>query len=380
MKRKESSLICILLFVVWLLGVHKLYASDNQIYNGKLSISPSKIEVKGDSIFLDFNIGVNSLVSSPTKAVKIIPYITNGNDRYDFPPIIINGKSRAKYFRREQALSKPAYNKCYKAITQTGENQIIQYKVHIPYLKWMVNSPLYIATQQTGNSRGKQISSDKWMTCCVDSSSVIPDGNEKLMKLVKKATEEHHYTLVISDKQDLSAFKTKSTTLLDAKSEANLVFRQGKVDISSTLSGNGDKLKKLHEIVSDGRFSIKKIHITVACSPEGSYNTNTLLVRERAKALRKYLCENYSLCSDSLYEEHLNVEDWDGLVSLIKDYPVPYKEEVLYIIKSVSIFKGREKKIMDLRMGVPYKYMYHHIFPLLRRAEFQIDYIKKVVE
>lgn len=166
----------------------------------------------------------------------------------------------------------------------------------------------------------------------------------------------------------------------DAKGGANVLFKQGMVNISSTLEGNGDKLKILHEIVNDSSYSIKKIRISVGCSPEGSYNRNNIIVKERACSLKKYLCDNYNLCTDSLYEEHLKVEDWDGAVLLMKDFPVPYKEEVLSIINSNSIFNGREKKLMDLHGGIPYKYMFRNIFPLLRRAEVQIDYIKKEVE
>lgn len=382
MENKEHSLIIYFLFMVGLFGVCECNAKNSQSDKGKISISPTKVEVKRDSIHIDFNILVNSLVSSSTKAIKIIPYISDGSNRYDLSPIIVNGKTRAKYFRREQALSKPIYNRCYKAITQINDDQVINYKVVIPYYKWMTNAPLYVSKQQTGSKNEKEISSEKWMATCVDPSTIIPEGNEKLVKIAKKAREEQKYTLVISDKQDLSNFKTKSKTtrLFVAKGGADVFFKQGMTDISSTIEGNGEKLKMLHEIVNDSSYSIKKIRISVGCSPEGSYNRNSIIVKERSHSLKKYLCENYNLCTDSLYEEHLKIEDWDGTVLLMKDLPVPYKEEVLSIIKNVSILNGREKKIMDLHGGLSYKYLYHNIFPLLRRAEIQIDYIKREVE
>ena len=68
-------------------------------------------------------------------------------------------------------------------------------------------------------------------------------------------------------------------------------------------------------------------------------------------------------------------EDWDRLVEFIqKDPKVENRERVLEIIRTVDIFDGREKQLMDLNGGRPYLYMLENLFPLLRRSEYRIEY------
>ena len=68
-------------------------------------------------------------------------------------------------------------------------------------------------------------------------------------------------------------------------------------------------------------------------------------------------------------------EDWEGLKELVEKLKMPYYKEVLHIIDNNSIFEGREKKLMDLAGGVPYRYMSKHYFSKLRSASYiQIFY------
>lgn len=47
-----------------------------------------------------------------------------------------------------------------------------------------------------------------------------------------------------------------------------------------------------------------------------------------------------------------------------------YKDEVLEIINTVPVMRGREKRLMDLKWGHPYNYMMDHFFPKLRNAGY----------
>lgn len=53
---------------------------------------------------------------------------------------------------------------------------------------------------------------------------------------------------------------------------------------------------------------------------------------------------------------------------------IEYKDEVLDIIRDIPIEKGRETKLMQLRGGVPYRYMLKYIFPSLRIAICRVNY------
>ena len=45
---------------------------------------------------------------------------------------------------------------------------------------------------------------------------------------------------------------------------------------------------------------------------------------------------------------------------------------MLDIIRTCGVFSGREKRLMDLDGGTPYRDMLHRYFPLLRRIEVKV--------
>ena len=58
-----------------------------------------------------------------------------------------------------------------------------------------------------------------------------------------------------------------------------------------------------------------------------------------------------------------------------------HRDEVLYLIDHVGIFAGRERKLMDLDKGAPYKYMLKEFFPALRRVEITVNYdLHRIIE
>lgn len=67
-------------------------------------------------------------------------------------------------------------------------------------------------------------------------------------------------------------------------------------------------------------------------------------------------------------------EDWEGLRHLVDVSDMPDRDKVLAIIDFVDLNMGREKQLMDLKGGVPYKWMLANLFPQLRRMEMQVSY------
>ena len=60
---------------------------------------------------------------------------------------------------------------------------------------------------------------------------------------------------------------------------------------------------------------------------------------------------------------------------------LPGREDILTIIDNTDIFKGREKKLMDLQNGIPYNRMMTELFPLLRRVEIVVEYdLHRIIE
>ena len=101
--------------------------------------------------------------------------------------------------------------------------------------------------------------------------------------------------------------------------------------------------------------------------------TNKRLSEGRAMALRDYLASKYDFPRNQYYII-FGGENWDGLEKALDTMEIEYKDEVLDIIRDIPIEKGRETKLMQLRGGVPYRYMLKYIFPSLRIAICRVNY------
>lgn len=117
-----------------------------------------------------------------------------------------------------------------------------------------------------------------------------------------------------------------------------------------------------------------QVRITAFCSVDNPYEKNEKLARKRADGFAGYLEKSYGISACKVDVDWV-AEDWDYLERLVRESDMPSREQALEIIERIGIFDGREKKLMDLNGGEPYRYMSKHLFPELRRV--QVVFIKK---
>lgn len=106
----------------------------------------------------------------------------------------------------------------------------------------------------------------------------------------------------------------------------------------------------------------------------GSYKANDRLAQNRVNGFKSYLENKYALSSHYPVDVTWVAEDWDQLYKMVADSDMRYRNEVLLLIDRVGIFEGREKELMELAGGAPYKYMLKEFFPALRRVEITVNY------
>lgn len=162
-------------------------------------------------------------------------------------------------------------------------------------------------------------------------------------------------------------------------------YPQGESQIRKGYGNNGYELEKLERFIrssfSDTLIYVRRIKLTGYCSIEGSYAANEKLAHDRANGFRNYLNFEYGLARRYPVEVRYVGEDWEKLRQLVDASTLSEREEVLMIIDKTDIFKGREKKLMDLNGGVPYRRMMEEFFPLLRRVEIVVEYdLHRIIE
>ncbi|WP_308600209.1 DUF3575 domain-containing protein [uncultured Dysgonomonas sp.] len=146
---------------------------------------------------------------------------------------------------------------------------------------------------------------------------------------------------------------------------------------SSILKDNEGALQRIDTLMETLRNTpnilITGITITGYASIEGTFAHNLQLSARRANALQEYLITKYAM-NEFLFSVEGKGEDWAGIDSLVSVATLPYKNDVLEIIRSTGIFDGREKKLMELYRGEPYRAMEKSLFPQLRRCEYRLFY------
>lgn len=139
-------------------------------------------------------------------------------------------------------------------------------------------------------------------------------------------------------------------------------------------------LSRMWQYTSDSSLRLSHISIIGGASPEGSIPLNKRLSQKRAKSLRTYLQERL-LLPDSLIHSSFVGRDWNGLIkSAATADSLPYQEETLALLRQIAAdtVSGDRKdplnSLISLHGGIPYRYMYRHLFPELRAVKLLFHY------
>lgn len=152
--------------------------------------------------------------------------------------------------------------------------------------------------------------------------------------------------------------------------------------------GNAARLSefftKLKDIDTLQGARLSRIEVVGFASPEGPYELNQRLARQRAANLAKYLTTHSSI-PDSLIVIHDRGIDWGGLTKVVSESEMSYKDEVLAMIDSVPeityapgtkrIVGSRKQKLMKIDGGRPWRWMLNKYYPYLRTAASIVCYI-----
>ncbi len=330
----------------------------------RVDITQNQYALKGDSVYVALTVGMNEARIARRAFVLLTPTITQGSVSMELPPIMINGKNRAKAYRRLVALNR----------APVGVGQVISadaksvsrtylYVTVFAYEPWMKEAVLTMREDQC-------VCNGPLLKMEFDfNGSVMQDLNPPAAPPVR-IIEENYFV----------SFKEPNPEPVKNRCEsgkAYLDFARGQSAIDSDLGNNYQELSEIGSMIrridSDPYTTIKQVVIDGYASPEGSYATNMTLSAKRAAALKDYLKTVYAL-PERLFRVTGHGEDWATLEELVEALDFAWKQPALDIIRGTDVFDGREKKLMDLQGGYPYRYMFVNLFPKLRRSDYELKY------
>lgn len=193
--------------------------------------------------------------------------------------------------------------------------------------------------------------------------TVYINRTDTIYKYVNNATAD----------EALAAFKAKSEFF-------HLSFPWSSAEVNNKFNGNPEQIQALEQLISQicGNKSIrvKSINITGYASPEGSFQLNKQLSRQRAQNMADIIIKECPSMASKIKVEGLG-EDWDGLYKLLPEMPnAKYRRAVERLYETTTVSGGREKDLMNLYGGRPYFWLEKNVFPRLRRIELDVEFEK----
>lgn len=160
---------------------------------------------------------------------------------------------------------------------------------------------------------------------------------------------------------------------------AQVYFRQGYSILELDYRANAKRLAAFADSIRilqrDASCRMKTLRIVGTASPEGVSVLNARLSEKRAKNLAAWLEEHLSV-EEAVLDIQASGIDWEGLERAVAASDMPYRDEVLEILRNTPVWVIRDGKVADsrnrqlgmLRGGRAWRYMEEHFFPALRSA------------
>lgn len=325
--------------------------------------------VQDDSVRLSMTFNFDKVLMNSTRKLVLTPVLRKGPKELALPSVILTGRRRMLDDRRAWNVnpqSRP-HPFPHSIIEMPGKKKAWsgkkQYRVSVPYASWMRHAELLLEEREMNCC-------DDWLLAfnLLNDNLNLPDPCEDMTPLVAPDT-----VYIVNTQDDaVIPVEPEDVPLCVECTVIYVEFAQSKFDVRPDFSSNRTELAKVDSVLANLPKEKCVLHICGYASPEGILYDNEILARNRTESFAAYLKRNYKLPSHCVIETTSVGEDWDGLVKLLKQTGKPYAAPSLDIIETLGVFDGRERKLMELERGDPYRDMLETLFPYLRRIELRI--------
>lgn len=307
-----------------------------------------QIKHSGDHMAVNMNVDFSSLSVSSNRVVVFTPMLVNGADSLELSSVGIYGRRRYYYnVRNDQEIINGTDGVSYRA-SQTPDS--LDYSVVVPYENWMNGAYLVMHRSEYG--------------CC---NKVLAEQFSQLGVFNEKFFAPQYAYL----RPSAEAVKTRSLS-----GTAYVDFVVNRVDINPSYRNNKAELDKIvatiDSVKNDADITLNALSIRGFASPEGTYESNARLAKERTEALKLYVQELYDFAPDFI-ETSYEPEDWESLRAFIVASDLPNKKQILSFIDSSRDVDNKEWAIKTAYAD-DYKVIYKECYPGLRRSDYKVEY------
>lgn len=339
---------CTMMMVVLMLAGNAA-AEQQGVAGGQVRVENKQFRKVGDKVKVAMDIRLDDLKLKSNRGLMLVPMMVNGEDTLRMQAVEVLGRKRYIYWQRNGATM--TENPLVVERRHNGEQQTVAYKTEVGYEDWMTNSSLVLAEDNCG------------CTQSLLGNALTSDGGEALLGPWKCA-----YAYVEPDPEPVKERHESGV--------ARLNFHLDKYDIVPSLGNNRAELDSIRRTIDkvrdDADVKITSIELHGYASPDGNYNHNADLARNRIRALYLYLRDMYNL-PDGLYRNNTTPEDWEGAIAQARKSDLIKKDEVLRIMES-EMHPDQKEAQLRLKTPADYRFLVDNVFPGLRRTEYTVNY------
>lgn len=171
--------------------------------------------------------------------------------------------------------------------------------------------------------------------------------------------------------------RAQSETAGRRTASLSVSFRQGHRTIDPDYMGNASRIasfsEEMRRYVADYTIAVESVDIVGGASIEGSAELNADLSNNRAQRMVEIL-RRFAVVPQEIVHVDSRGVNWEDVSSMVlEDASVPSRDEVLSLL-SGEPESERKPRLEALDGGVPYAYMYEHIFPYVRTGKMTVTF------
>ena len=341
----------ILAITLSIAGLALMSAKESGATLHKVSVTVPEMYTQNGNLNVNFDLDLSQLDPGKNQQIVYTPVLISddGTQSKELEKIVINGRTAAIVSQRHGA--KKIENVGLNLTTKNLGNA--SYSSAVAYEPWMENCRLYLSEDLCG---------------CGDVYSY-----EK----TEMASFNNEPVLVTNFLSMFVEPKIERPKIRHEKGSAFVDFVVNKYAIDPAYRDNARELGKITHTIDlvkdDKNVNITNIDIHGFASPEGPYDFNETLAKNRTQALTKYVMGLYTI-PNNLFSQQSTPEDWAGLRKLVAESDINYKRELLAIIDSNTLSPDEKDNKIKYDYPNEYDFMLKNWYPGLRRSDYTISY------
>ncbi len=178
----------------------------------------------------------------------------------------------------------------------------------------------------------------------------------------------------------LQAVVAEAPKIRHLDKRAYIDFPVNRIELRADYRRNPAQLDSIITTVkalkADKNLQVMAINIHGFASPEGTYQHNDYLAKNRARTLAEYVRKMVDL-PDSIFTVSSTAEDWDGLCEYIKESTLEKKEQLLAIAQDTKLDPDARDAELKKQYPAQYRNLLTTCYPALRHSDYHITYMVK---